>query len=43
MGGAGRVREGLDVLVRLKDRGYWVNHPRPWDQAGAARYEVISL
>lgn len=25
---------GLDVLVRFKDRGYWVNYPGPWDQAG---------
>lgn len=29
-GGGGR----LDVLVRFKDKGYRVNYPRPWDQAG---------
>lgn len=38
MGGAGRGREGLDVLVRLKDRGYWVNHPRPM---GSSRGDAL--
>lgn len=32
IGGGG---EGdTDVLVRFKDKGYRVNYPRPWDQAG---------